>query len=134
MVATAFAAFPTEAQAVLQHLRGLIFETAQATPGVGPLTETLKWGEPAYLTQATRSGSTIRLGVIKTRPVRCAVYFNCKTDLVATFRGLFAGELTFEGERALLVDPADPPPEDLIAQCVALALTYHLRKRRARAA
>jgi hypothetical protein len=132
-VATAFAAFPPETQALLDRLRGLIFATAAETPGVGPLTETLKWGEPAYLTEATGSGSTVRLGVLRDRPTRCAVFVNCKTDLVATFRSLFAGELTFEGDRALILDPASPPPHELVAQRVALALTYHQRKRRASA-
>jgi hypothetical protein len=37
----------------------------RATPGVGALHETLKWGQPAYLTPETRSGTTLRLGVPK---------------------------------------------------------------------
>lgn len=46
-------------------MRRLIVATAAETSGVGPLTEMLKWGEPAYLTEATVSGSTIRLGLPK---------------------------------------------------------------------
>jgi hypothetical protein len=61
-VAAAFSIFPAGVRARLLEVRELIFETAADIKGVGPLTETLKWGEPAYLTQATGSGSTIRLG------------------------------------------------------------------------
>ena len=60
-VAAAFSGFPASVRARLLEVRDLIFETAVAIEGVGPLTETLKWGEPAYLTLATGSGSTIRL-------------------------------------------------------------------------
>lgn len=64
-VAVAFAAFPDPVRVQLLEVRRLIFATAAETSGVGPLTETLKWGEPAYLTEATVSGSTIRLGPLK---------------------------------------------------------------------
>ncbi len=59
-VAAAFSVFPDRVRARLLEVRDLIFETAASAGGVGPLTETLKWGEPAYLTEATGSGSTIR--------------------------------------------------------------------------
>ena len=78
-VAAAFAAFPERVRARLLEVRDLVFETAADLEDVGPLTETLKWGEPAYLTEATGSGSTIRLGWPKARPSHAAVYFNCKT-------------------------------------------------------
>ena len=42
------------------QLRQRIFAVAEAE-GVGSLDETLKWGEPAYLTRPRR-GTTIRLG------------------------------------------------------------------------
>ena len=48
-IAAALDAFPPAARERLADLRALIFDTAAATPGVGALTETLKWGEPAYL-------------------------------------------------------------------------------------
>ena len=131
-VAAAFAAFAEGPRARLMTVRRLIFEVAQATDGVGPLTETLKWGEPAYLTQASRAGSTIRLGVKRGRGGRCAVYFNCKTSLVGTFRTLFAGELDFEGDRAVLFEADGPVPEAPLAVCVGMALTYHRAGAKAR--
>src|SRR5580698_3557772 len=99
-VAAAFDAFPPTERERLLAVRALILETAAATPGIGPLTETLKWGEPAYLTEASRSGSTIRLGVAKDG--RCALYLNCKTTLVEEYRAAFSDVLGFEGNRAVL--------------------------------
>ena len=80
-VAAAFDAMPPAVRTQLLHVRALIYEVAAATDGVGPLTEALKWGEPAYLTEATGSGSTIRLGWPRQAPDRFAVYFNCRTTL-----------------------------------------------------
>ena len=57
-VAAVFSGFPERVRRRLLEVRDLIFETAADIEGVGPLTETLKWGEPAYLTRATGSGST----------------------------------------------------------------------------
>ena len=130
-VAAAFAALPPASRARLLELRALIFEVAGATPGVGPLTETLKWGEPAYLTEASKSGSTIRLGVTRSEPPRCAIYLNCKTTLVEEYRAVFAEAFQFEGNRAVLLDPAAPLPKAALAQAIAMALTYHRRKRKA---
>ena len=46
-VAAAVDAFPAAVRRRLLQVRRLIFETSAALDGVGPLTETLKWGEPA---------------------------------------------------------------------------------------
>jgi Domain of unknown function (DU1801) len=127
-VAAAFADYPASARAKLMAVRRLIFTTAATIADLGPLEETLKWGEPAYLAKA-RTGSTIRLGWKRTAPERCAVYFHCKTTLIGTFRTLFGDEFAFEGNRALLLNISDPLPEKPLAACVAMALTYHRDKR-----
>jgi hypothetical protein len=124
-VAAAFTAFAEGPRERLMAVRRLIFQVAGASEGVGPLTETLKWGEPAYLTQASKTGSTIRLGVKRGKGGRCAVYFNCKTSLVGTFRTLFGDDLDFEGDRAVLFDADGPVPEAPLAVCLGMALTYH---------
>ncbi|WP_269929441.1 DUF1801 domain-containing protein [Aminobacter sp. HY435] len=119
---------PEQVRTRLLDIRGLIFEVAAEVDGVGPLTETLKWGEPAYLTQASGSGSTVRLGATRSFPDRCAVFFTCNTTLVETFRSHLGGELEFEGNRAVIL-PADAAiPEAALAFCLRSALTYHQRK------
>jgi Domain of unknown function (DU1801) len=125
-----FNAYPAPVKAKLLALRRLIFETAKATKGVGALEETLKWGQPSYLTPETRSGSTIRIDQVKSAAGQYAVYFHCQTNLVETFRELYPG-LRFNGNRAILLDAKEKLPEAELRHCVALALTYHLNKRKA---
>ena len=128
-VAQVFDDCPPQARKKLLALRELIFDTAAATPGVGALEETLKWGEPAYVTAQSGSGSTVRIAWKKADPTHCAMYFNCRTSLVETFRSLFPTEFRFEGQRAIVFDLAEPVPADSLAFCVAAALTYHLKRR-----
>ena len=124
-----FDAYPRPVKAKLLALRRLILDTAKATQGVGTLEETLKWGQPSYLTAESKSGSTIRIDQVKSEAGQVAVYFHCQTNLVETFRELYP-ELNYGGNRAILLDAADKLPEAELRHCVALALTYHLGKRK----
>ena len=101
---------------------------AAETEGVGPLTEMLKWGEPAYLTEASRSGTTIRLGVSKSAPDQCAVFVNCQTTLIDSFRAHFADGFAFEGQRALLLPATGDFRREPLALCLRTAMTYHRQK------
>lgn len=128
-VAGVLKGYPPAARRRFREIRKLLFEIA-AREGVGPLTETLKWGEPAYLTEASKAGTTVRLAWKAKAPEVLGAYVNCNTTLIETYRRLFEGQLTFEGNRALLLDLADPLPEEPLAICLAQALTYHRDKRR----
>lgn len=127
-VAEVLSRYPDAVRLRLWEIRETIFAVAAQTEGVGPLSETLKWGEPAYLTEASKAGTTIRLGTIRSAPDDCAVLFNCRTTLVEMFRTQFAGDFTFEGNRALVVPTAGPLPYEPLAFCLRAALTYHWRK------
>ena len=129
-VEAVFSTYPAPVKARLLALRRLIFDIADTTKGVGALEETLKWGQPSYLTTESKSGSTIRIDQVKAEAGQYAVYFHCQTDLVETFRELYP-ELRYGGNRSILLDAADKLPETALRHCVALALTYHLRKRKA---
>jgi Domain of unknown function (DU1801) len=111
----------------LLALRRLILDTAKTTKGVGLVEETLKWGQPSYLTPETKSGSTVRIDQVKAEPGQYAVYFHCQTSLVETFRELYP-ELRYGGNRCIFLDAEDKVPEAELRHCVALALTYHLGK------
>ena len=124
-----FGAYPKPVKARLLALRRLILDTAKATKGVGALQETLKWGQPSYLTPETKSGSTIRIDQVKPVRGQYAVYFHCQTNLVETFRELYP-ELRYGGNRCILLDADDKVPQAALRHCVALALTYHLGKRK----
>ncbi len=127
-IGRALSRYPALVQARLLEVRELIFAVAAETEGVGPLAETLKWGEPAYLTDASKWGTTIRLGITKRVPGDCAVLFNCKTTLLGTFRAHFADDFAFEGNRALVLPSAGPIPREALKHCLHMALTYHRGK------
>jgi hypothetical protein len=127
-VRAVFDAYPPDLREALLALRELIFETAAATPGVGPLTEGLRWKQPSYLTEQSGSGTTIRIDAVKGRAGHYALYVNCKTSLLESYRHLYPDALTFEGQRAILFDAAKPPPGEALRHCIAMALTYHRAK------
>ena len=131
-VKAVFDAYPEAVKSKLLHLRQLIFETASATDGVGALEETTKWGQPSYLTPETKSGTTIRVGQIKSKPGKFGMFVHCQTSLIATFRELYPDVLSYDGARAILFDADEEIPEAVLRHCIAMALTYHLTKRRDR--
>ena len=128
-VAAVFGSFPVDVADALRTVRTLIFQLGDELEA-GPLTETLKWGEPAYLTEASKSGSTIRLGWKAKFPHHGHIFFNCNTDLVARCRGMFPDQFTFEGNRGLSFDVGNPLPVTPIKVCLTMALLYHRDKKR----
>ena len=104
------------------RLRQLILDTASETKGTNDLEETLKWGEPSYL---TKGGSTVRIDCKSRAPERYAVYFTCNTSPVDTFRAIYGDMFTFAGNRAIVFNKTDELPIEELKHCVSLALTYH---------
>lgn len=123
-VKAAFDQIPDPARKVLMQARARIFALADEAD-VGPLTETLKWGQPSYLTEKTKAGSTIRLWVHKGQP---AAFFTCSSSLVDGFRADFPDAMTYHGNRAVTLEAPFPPELDI---CLTRALTYHRAKRKA---
>ncbi len=124
-VAAVFEQYPVKFQKKLLFLRQLILDTASQTDGVDFVEETLKWGEPSYI---TKTGSTIRIGWKKSNPSQYALYFNCKTILVETFREVYRDKFIFEGNRAIIFNEDDDIFVDELKQCISSSLTYHVRK------
>ncbi len=124
-VAEVFNCYPKNVQKRLMFLRRLILDTALETEGVGGLEETLKWGEPSYITTESKSGSTVRIAWKESNPRQYALYFHCSTRLVDTFREIYGDSFTFEGNRAIVFDEDDDVPEAELKHCIALSLTYH---------
>jgi hypothetical protein len=122
-VRAVFDAAPAPARAGMLALRQLIFDVAAGLPQVGPVEEALCWGEPAYLTPVTRSGSTIRVGAPKAGGF--ALYCHCQTSLIADFRDLMGSTFRYEGNRAVLFRDVEDIHPDKLALLVARALTWH---------
>ena len=112
-------------------LRELVFDTAAGTSGVGHLTETLKWGQPSYLTVETGSGTTVRIDRLKSGG-GYAVYFHCQSGLLGQFRELYPDTFKYAGQRAILFDLAGRLPVRPLRHCLALAFTHHSRKKKPR--
>lgn len=114
--------YPKEIREKLMLLRKLVFDTAEETSGITSLEETLKWGEPSYI---TKGGSTIRMDWKKLNPDQYAMYFNCKTKLVDTFKERYKDKFKYEGNRALVFQKNEIVPINELKHCISLALTYH---------
>lgn len=103
-------------------LRHLVIETAKATDGIEEIEETLKWGEPSYL---TKIGSMLRVDWKSKNPGQYAMYFKCTSRLVETFRVRFEHTFKFEGNRAIVFRLDDEIPTEALKLCIQAALTYH---------
>lgn len=112
----------------LLFLRELIFKVAEQTERVRELEETLKWNEPSYITTKPKSGSTIRINRIKNSN-KYAMYFNCQTTLVSTFRQIYPAEFKYDGNRSIIFNLDKKVPIKELSPCISLALTYHLNKK-----
>jgi len=108
-------------------LREVILETAGENSAIGPLEETLKWGEPAFLTNATKAGTTVRINRHAKDDSKYAIYVNCQTDLVERYKQLYSDVLSFDGNRAVVFNVDEQLPADIVKHCIAMALTYHLK-------
>ena len=114
--------YPNAAKGKIQKLRELILDTAEEVAGIDQIEETLKWGEPSYL---TKKGSTIRIDWKEKAPGQYAMYFKCTSKLVPTFRTLYGDQLKFEGNRAIVFQMDDEIPEKALKNCIKAGLTYH---------
>ncbi len=124
-VADAFSRFPDDIRDELTFIRNLIIETAEGTPDTGNIVETLKWGQPSYLTERPKSGTTIRLGMSKDN---CpAMFVHCQTSLITEYRLMFEDLFDFDGNRAMILKDPASEQKDALAFCIARALTYHQR-------
>lgn len=126
-VAKVLATCPEPAVQMVKQLRMLILKAAAAQPEVNRLTETLKWGQPSYLTEKPRTGTTIRLGWDE-NGTTVSLYVHCQTTLVKEWRDLYESEFTFIGNRELCLKTHETLPKPALTHCIAMALTYHSRK------
>lgn len=121
-----FETYPAPIRTKMLRLRRLILETARDHDVLDSVQESLKWGEPSYL---SKGGSAVRIDWKPDSPRQYAMYFQCQTSLVATFREVHGSKLEFEGNRAIVFKRAEALPVGPVKHCVSLALRYHSLKR-----
>ncbi|SMG17490.1 DUF1801 domain-containing protein [Arenibacter troitsensis] len=117
-----FANYPEYVREKMQLLRELVIETAEESEGVYKLEETLKWGEPSFV---TKDGSTLRMDWKEKTPDQYAMYFHCTSRLVDTFRLVFNHKFQYEGKRAIVFQLNQKIPKAELKECIKAALTYH---------
>lgn len=128
-VAAVFNSYPKKIKSKLMLLRQLILDTAASIEGIGEIEETLKWGEPSYLTPESKSGSTIRIAWKAKRKEHYSIFFKCTANLVPAFKEKFPQQFKFGGKRSIDFHLNDDVPVKELKQCIALALTYHRNKK-----
>ncbi len=75
--------YPKIMRSKMMRFRKFILEVAASTDGIEQLEETLKLGEPSYL---TKKGSMIRMDWKTKQPDQYAMYFKCTSRLVPVFK------------------------------------------------
>jgi hypothetical protein len=116
-----FDQYPSEIKLKMEYLRSLIIETANDL-GLKEIEETLKWGEPSYI---TKKGSTLRMDWKEKSPNHYAMYFKCTSKLVPTFRAIFRDTFQYENNRAIIFNLSEEVPVKELKQCIKVTLTYH---------
>ena len=114
--------YPDFVRDKMQYLRKLVIETAEETEGINVLEETLKWGEPSFV---TKNGSTLRMDWKEKTPDQYAMYFQCTSRLVDTFRLVFDNKFQYEGKRAIVFQLNQKIPELELKECIKASLRYH---------
>jgi hemoglobin-like flavoprotein len=121
-VKTVFDNYPDEVKKQMHALRELVLETASENDAIETIEETLKWGEPSYL---TKHGSTVRMDWKPKNPDQYAIYFKCTSRLVETFKQVFNGTFNYESTRAIVFKLNDEVPKEALKMCINAALRYH---------
>ena len=121
-VSEVFNKYPDFVQGKMRYLRDLVLQVANDLEQVSSLHETLKWGEPSYI---TKQGSTLRMDWKSKNPDQYAFYFSCSTKLVETFRLFHGPVFNYEGKRAIVFTLDQELPVEEIKSCIRVALTYH---------
>ena len=122
-----FALWPDAAQSHALAIRTTCWQVADAAR-TGALTESLKWGQPAWRPVKPRMGSTLRLSWNATTPHRLDLFVDCKTDLAARITARCPDAFDSDGRRRLSVATDLPLPMDALRQLAQLTFTYHRAK------
>ncbi len=121
-----FSSYPKHIRPKMDYLRELVIETARELPEVDAIEETLKWGEPAFV---SATGSTLRIDWKEKSPQQYQMYFMCSTRLVETFKVVFGDLFEYEKNRAIVFRLEDEVPTEELKECIGAALMYQKVKR-----
>ncbi|MEH6455218.1 MAG: DUF1801 domain-containing protein [Cocleimonas sp.] len=115
-----FETYPDDVSFLLHNIRDLILRVAK-DEGILDLTETLKWGQPSYISNI---GSVVRFDWSANLPDQYCIFFNCNTTLVETFKEVFGDTFMYEGNRAIVLKKEQTVPLKELEHCISLSLRY----------
>ncbi len=121
-VNTIFKQYPDAVRDKMLFLKNLVIETAEEMEGVEEMELTLKWGEPSFI---TKNGSTLRMDWKEKTPHQYAMYFQCTSRLVDTFKLVFDQTFQYEGKRAIVFTLDQKIPVEALKECIRATLRYH---------
>ncbi len=116
-----FDSYPDLVRQSLLRVRKAIMAVARQDK-LGAVEEVLKWGEPSYL---VKDGSAVRIDWKPKFPDQYAVYFNCKTSLVETFKEIYGDLFHYQGNRAIVFQLSEKVPMPELKSCISMSLRYH---------
>ncbi|NVK36059.1 MAG: DUF1801 domain-containing protein [Rhodobacteraceae bacterium] len=120
-----FDAYSDDVRPGLLALRSLIFDIAGKIPTTGGVSESLKWGQPSYLSVTPKLGTPVRLGLSKSG--RIGLFVHCQTTLVDEFKSLFPDAFEYDGTRGVHLRSTQEIQAEKLSLLISSALTYHKR-------
>lgn len=121
-VESVFENYPNKVRSQMFFMRNLVLECAEEIEELSELEITLKWGEPSFI---SKYGSTLRMDWKEKSPDQYAMYFQCSSRLVETFKMVFSHTFQYEGQRAIVFQLDDTIPVEELKSCIKATLMYH---------
>jgi hypothetical protein len=118
--------YPTSIKKEILELRELIFEVIEKDDEIDFYEETLKWGEPSFLTKS--SGSTLRIDWKTKNPDCISLFVNCRTKIISIFKELYPNDFQYIGNREIRLSLNDTYSKNKLKKCIEVVLKYNLIK------
>ena len=118
--------YPSSIKKEILELRELIFEVIEKDDEIDFYEETLKWGEPSFLTKS--SGSTLRINWKTKNPDSISLFVNCRTKIISIFKELYPNDFQYIGNREIRLSLNDPYSKNKLKKCIEVVLKYNLIK------
>lgn len=125
-VETKYKSYPSTVNRELLDLRKLILEVVRKDKDIDFIEETLKWGEPSFLTKT--SGSTLRIDWKERNPNYISIFVNCRTKLISIFKDLYPNDFEYVGNREIRLPLGGKYSKNKLKKCIELVLKYNLIK------
>lgn len=116
--------YAPEIRGALLRLRALVIETIHRDSLIGPVTETLKWGQPSFVPVRKCSGTTLRLATKNEQSQTVGLFYHCQTKLGEQLRLMLPPETEYDGSRGVLFHHSASFSAEQVSIIVSKVLTY----------